>query len=73
MHLCFLNEGVNKNNSLRVPVLDFFFLNYMCAAVIYSISSFSVFYCRKTLSGALGHRQGYKMHNIMKKRINGSK
>lgn len=71
VHLCFLNEAVNKNKSLRI--LLWIFWKYVWHSVILSISSFSVFCCRKTLSGALGHHQSYKMHNIMKKHINESK
>lgn len=51
VHLCFLNEGVNKNNSLRIFSSVFFFLlfflsfrNYVWHGVIFSISSFTVFF-----------------------------
>lgn len=80
VHLCFLNEGVNKNNSLRIfsSVFFFFFsffpLGIMCGTVSFSASAVLLFfYCRRNLSGALGHHQSYKMHNIIKKHINESK
>lgn len=77
VHSCFLNEGVNKNSSLRVlSWISVFFLGgflFFHTCVIFCVSSFSAFYCSGNLSGALGHYQSYKRHNVMEKHINESK
>lgn len=61
VHLCFLNEGVNKNNSLRIFSSVFFFLlfflsfrNYVWHGVIFSISSFTVFLLQEEFEWCFG-------------------
>lgn len=39
VHLCFLNEGVNKNNSLRIFSPGPVFLSYVCGTVSFSASA----------------------------------